>query len=825
MPPSGPQTEAIGGKMIGDLLQDLRYSVRTLRKHALLSAVVVITLTLGIGVSAGVFTYYDSEFLRARVDKDFDSFVRVYAAYTRESSPPGRPGWATLDDYLAFHDRAKSLRTLAAYCQFETSLGQDDPVNVRALMVTPDFFALYDLEQPLMGRLLQAEDFMPGNPVVVLSERLWRNQFAADPQIVGKAVYFNDQPVTVVGVTPVFAGMVNNARAWLPYTLDSYLKLGDDLQRPGEATWLVVEGRLNRGFSRRDAAEELNLVASQQDRLSPGRHTTLAITDGAEIHEPGAGYLVTWALALVTGAVTLFVLIVCVNVTTLLLSKAAARRHEIAVRLALGVGRVRLIRMLLTETFLVASAAGLASLYIAYHLPPVLRQWLMGGRGDLLDAWSVAPDWRAYAYLALVTMVAGAMAGLAPAVQSLKVDVSETLKGRPGGVGPIGGRSRMHGLLIGVEVAMSFFLLWWMGISVRTYQKTAIFDPGYETCHLLFAGIWTKWAATEQHSWTGFHRNLSERLSILPGVESVAFSNQEPFNNRRTMSLQVPGRAIRSVVPNLVSPNYFATVGIPIVEGRPLREGDPCWGASECPAVVSRTLAQQFWPNENPIGKTLSTPRGKAFEVVGVAQDVSTVRLAGPDDPMIYLPWDQNSYAYHALVRFSGDGAALERAVTPILRELAPQLAVEPRTVQSILDWHQVDLGRMALVIVLLGAIAVGLAVMGIYGVVAFAVTQRTTEMGIRVALGAHKRDIYSAIIRGNMRPVAVGLLTGLALTAATVLAAAQVLRNQPFSLDVHNPLVYGVTAMLLAGVALAAMLVPARWATRVDPIRALRCE
>jgi ABC-type lipoprotein release transport system permease subunit len=192
---------------------------------------------------------------------------------------------------------------------------------------------------------------------------------------------------------------------------------------------------------------------------------------------------------------------------------------------------------------------------------------------------------------------------------------------------------------------------------------------------------------------------------------------------------------------------------------------------------------------------------------------------------MIYLAWDQNSYPYHALVRFSGDGAALKRAITPILRDLAPQLSVEPRTVQSIIDWHLVDLGRMALLIVLLGAIAVSLAVMGIYGVVAFAVTQRTNEMGIRLALGAHKRDIYSTIIRGNARPVALGLLIGLGLTAATVAAAAQVLRNQPFSLDVQSPTIYGLTALSLAGVALAAMLVPARRATRVDPMRVLRCD
>jgi putative ABC transport system permease protein len=280
-----------------DLWQDLRYGARSMRRHALLSAVIVATLTLGIGVSAGVFTYYNAEFLRARVDKDFDSFVRVFAAYARDPARPGQPGGATLADYLAFRDQAKSLRNVAAYAQVESAVGEDDPTPSRVLLVTANFFPLYDLERPLMGRLLSDEDCAAASPVIVLSERLWRNRFAADPEIVGKVVHVNGQPLTVVGVTPTFAGMVNGARAWTPYTLASTLKLGDGLRTPGEAAWLRVEGRLNAGFSRRDAAEELNLIASQQDRLYPERKTTLTVTDGSSIQEPGNGNTLTWLTA------------------------------------------------------------------------------------------------------------------------------------------------------------------------------------------------------------------------------------------------------------------------------------------------------------------------------------------------------------------------------------------------------------------------------------------------------------------------------------------------------------------------------------------------
>jgi hypothetical protein len=221
------------GRHLETLWQDVSYAARSLRKHALLSIIVIATLTLGIGVSAGVFTYYNAEFLRARLNKDFDSFAKVYSAYTTDPRRPGAWGETTLEDYLAFRDGAKSLRNLAAYADFYAPLGKDDPVGVRSLLVTSNFFSLYDLRQPLMGRLLQPEDYAGAKPVVVLGERLWRNQFAADPQIVGKTAHFNGQPVTVVGVAPTFAGMVNGATAWLPYTLETYLKSGDHLLRPG----------------------------------------------------------------------------------------------------------------------------------------------------------------------------------------------------------------------------------------------------------------------------------------------------------------------------------------------------------------------------------------------------------------------------------------------------------------------------------------------------------------------------------------------------------------------------------------------------------------
>src|SRR5262245_40087379 len=459
------------------LWEDLRFSVRSLRRHALLSTVVIATLTLGVGFSAGVFTLINANYLRARVDKDYDSFAQVYSVYTQDPTRSGRTGRTTLEDYLAFRDRAKSLGKLAAYARIEAPLEIDDPAETYALLVTSNFFSLYDLERPIMGRLLEPADCSEARPVVVLSDRLWRDRFASDSQIIGKVIHFNGQPVTVVGVAPEFAGMVDHSKAWLPYTLETYLKLGANLLKPGEAAWLNVVGRLNPGFSHEQAAAELRLLASQQDRLHPGRNSTHIVTDGSWVQAPELRNRMIWIVALIMGILTILVFIICTNVTTLLLARAAARRQEIAVRLALGAGRMRLVRMLMTETLLLASIAGLASLYFTYHLPGVLMIWISEGNPDLSIDFSLAPDWRVFGYLMMVTLFAATLAGLAPALQSLKVNLSDALKGRQS---THGGGSWLRGILIGAQVALSFVLLFGAWLAVRNVQKMSGANPGFE---------------------------------------------------------------------------------------------------------------------------------------------------------------------------------------------------------------------------------------------------------------------------------------------------------------------------------------------------------
>jgi predicted permease len=615
--------------------------------------------------------------------------------------------------------------------------------------------------------------------------------------------------------------MVDGARAWFPYSLESHLKLGDDLRRPGEAAWLEVAGRLQPGFSRAQADAELRLLAGQQDRLHPGRITTVAVTDGSSIQIPSYGKPLVKVMALILGALTVFVLIVCVNVTTLLLARAAARHQEIAVRVALGAGRLRLIRMLLAETLLLASVAGLASVYLAYRLPGVLEHWLVNPWGEGGGSWwSKAPDWRAFGYLTLVTILAGVMAGLTPALQSLKVNLSETLKGRQSHAkGP-----RLYGILIGAQVALSLFLLAGAVLFVRTFQQAVNFEPGFETRRVLWAQLYAPDNA-ERRSWGAFHRALTERLASAPGVQSVAWSHWSPlFVGRSQMNVQAPGQAMRRVAFGTVSANYFATLEIPIVSGRALREVDPPCGKGVCSVVVSERLAREFWPNEIPLGKTLRLPDGDSYEVVGVARDISSTKLGGPDDPMIYRPWNPNGESpANPFVRFAGDEASVSRAVTGAIREVAPELPVEAATIQAVREHTTESVGKTAQLVVFLCVIAVVLAVVSIYGVVAFAVSRRAKEMGIRLALGARSPDIYRAVLGSSGRPVVVGLLIGLAFSIAVFSAIAPLVRNAEITINVWDPFNYVVAAVTLTAAALAAMLGPARRATKIDPMATLR--
>ncbi len=797
------------------LLEDIRYGVRSIVRSPLLSCATILTLALGIGINTGVFTILNGMLFRARVGSHPESFVHLSPDYSGESASGAEAPWAiSVAGYRAYA-AAHSIDKLAAWGVAHAALGRDNPTPVLALLVSCNFFSVYGLDQLSFGRLFRDEECAtPGTaPVVVLSEEIWRDRFASDPQILGTLVILNRRPFTVVGIAPAgFAGRLRGPGIWIPYTMQAPFFGGVDLFRSDAPRWLTVEGRLKPGVSRTAARAELAVIAHQQDALHPGRKTAMLLTNGSIAEEPSMRAQVVWTAPLIMGALTLILLLACTNVTTLLLSRAAARRREIAIRLSLGAGRARLLRMLITESLILAAAAGAISAYVAWQMPAIFLH--LAGTGP---NYPVQPDLLVFGYLAAVTLAAGAIAGAAPAAESLNVDLTSALKGQES----LLGQRHSRNFLVGAQVAMSMVLLVIAGIFVHAQYTIFTASPGFETHQVLMVGLHTDMPPYTAESAAAFDRAVAQRVAALSGVVSVAFTGAPPFSasdEGAGPTEEINGTRQPAAV-NTVSENYFDTLGIPLVRGRAFRPGDPR------AIVVSEAFARAFFPGRDAIGQTVQTARGEPLEVAGVARDVKSQRFGATDGPLFYRPRPAQAFGDTLMVRFRGEEGAIAAAVRSAIREMDREQMPAPGTLQALMDQAADRFWRLSQMVLFLGAVAVLLAVVGIYGVAAFAVTRRTREMGIRIALGATRRDIVQAVLESGMRPVLMGLAAGVALSLMASLALGRVLRQMPFALDVRDPLAYGAVALLLALAALAATLGPALRAAKADPTWALRQE
>ncbi len=784
----------------------------------------MITLIFGIGISSGVFNFLDAIALRPEVAKDRASYVEIFPFFTMDATRPMVLSAATLEDYLALRDKARSLKELAACGQFQLNFESTDLTTNPAALVSSNFFSLYGLKRAKLGRLLQPEDYSKSSPVVVLSEDFWRARFAANPAIIGKTIHVNEQLVTVVGVAPRFASGSNFGQAWLPYTLTNYLGLGDQWARPGEVRWLALTARLNPGFSRSDAAAELALLIHQQDSLHKGRVSKLVVTDGSAIQAPGDNR-VAWMVALIMGVLILVLIISCANVTTLLLSRADARQQEMGVRLALGASRTRLIRMLVTETILLAAVAGVASLYLACRFPFLLWLWIAKTPLD----YPVEPDWRVFSFLAGSTLLAGTLAGLAPALESLKVDLLGSMKGQRRFFAGRRARGGLRNFLVATQVAISLVLLVGSGLFVRAHQQILNADPGYETRQVILTNFSQPSAKTPQAR-ANFRDNLTRQIEALAGVRSTALaSGLQPNLEWEQLLIQLPGKSSFPVASIQVSANYFATMSIPILRGRALERDDaPCEvHTGVCPVVVSQQFVRGILDGSDVIGKTLRTPDGGSLEIVGIAGNVSSQLFTQVYEPVIYRSWSPANLPqqFTLLVRVTGNAETMASNITDVLRKTFPGSKVEARTVRSVFYQVAGIFWRLEMLILLLGVMAVLLAMIGIYGVVSFAVSKRTKEIGIRIALGAMKKDIYASVIGSSMRPIWIGLGVGIPLAIGGARVLQQALKPVASIFSYNDPLSYAVPAFLLLAVSVIAMLGPARRAARCDPGRTLREE
>jgi predicted permease len=810
------------------LLQDIHYGVRLLWQTPLLSCSIVLTLTLGIGINTGVFTVLNGLMMRARVEKDPDSFAHVSAQYTGEVGSPILDWGVSTADFRAYQAGTHSMENLAAWGIARSTIGTDDPTQSLIMPVTCNFFSLYGLERPTLGRLFRPEECSNAgsDPVVVLSEELWRSRFQADPQIVGTEIQLNRQRFTVVGVTPKhFSGQLRGPGIWVPYAMEPRFFGGRDFFRNDSIPWLTFEGRLKRGQTRAGAQAELAVIARQQDRLQTGRKTTIFVTNGSLVQEPAQRVQMLWIAPLIMGALTLILLLACTNVTMLLLSRAVARQREIAIRLSLGAGRKRLLRMLLTESLILASVSGGISAWIATKVPGTMDKLIPG-----MPYYPLEPDMLVFAYLAGVTLLAGAIAGLAPAAESLRVDLMASLKGQEGLLGSR--RSRTRGFLVGAQVAMSLVLLVAAGLFVHAQFTTFRANPGFETRQVLIFAARTPIPPYTAASSAVFYREIERRLRELPGIRSVCFTSAPPFSSDEgggpTEEIRLPGQdkgAGLKALTNTVSAEFFDTLGIPIVHGHAFREGDVPRKGAISPIVVSEALARTLWPAQNPLGRVAQDIDGDPLQVVGVARDVKSQRLGMLDGPYLYRVRNARAYGDAILVRFHGDAAPIQSAVGNLLRNMDRDMLPRIVTLQSSLDKFLDSFWKLLEIVLFLGAVAIGLAVIGIYGVVAFSVSRRKREMGIRMALGATRGDIVASVIASGVRPILFGLFAGMLLSMMGAAALERALRATPLGIEVNNPVAYLVAAALLAVTALAAMLGPALRAARAEPLSALRQE
>jgi predicted permease len=814
--------------------QDLLYTIRSARRAPLLTIIAIAALSLGIGLNAGVFTLLNALFLSSPNEKDPSHFIRIYPRYEGWFTGAGQYSSFTTEDYDAIRARVTTLEEVAAWEQSSAILEQaNSGRGTSTLLVTCNYFHLLGIDRPLLGRFLTAGECKRGAAarVVILSAPLWRSRFDSNPRIVGETIHLNGLPFTVIGVVPFEDVNFHASAMYVPYTLDSLFQhFGPSPLSNADAPWLDIEGRLRPGYSRADARAELTTILHQQDRAyvqrnvsSFDRKTSVVLTNGSMIQDPSIRELTTALMALILGPLLLVLLLACSNVTMLFLSRAVIRRGEMALRLALGVGRLRLLRMLLLESFLTSLVAGVVSLVLAYRVP----QLIMNAANRTMAAFVpfMRPDWHVFGYLAALISLAAILSSLVPMHTTWKLDLVTALKGRESTATM---RSRMTGGLIAAQIGMSFVLMTAAVMFARMPGKVTAMDPGFETRQTLSVPLAIDDSPQNHTAALSFTRSVEARIRAIPGVQSLAYQTLDPFHQIPPSEIRLPqqakGEGAPAVIDN-VSTDFFSTFGIRMMAGLSFRSADSTSRNATTVAIVSQAFVKQFWPGEDPLGKIIITPDDKRYTVIGIAADTRSERFGVLDGPRLYTLRDPFSLDGQLFVRFTGSASAMEKSIFDAVKSLDRMQVMTPQTIWERMESDAESVRSLAHMIVIMASIAVLLAVTGVYAVLSFAVSQRTREFGIRMALGANRIRVFRFILVRGLRQIAVGLGCGIALAEPAMWAFARLTKHSPYPTRVFDATVFGVAAVLLIAVSLAGMYLPAFRATQVDPMKTLRTE
>ncbi len=805
--------------MTETLLQDLRYAFRTLRRSPGFTVVAVLTLALGIGANTTIFSLVNGVMLRPLPFRDPGRLVRVW-----ESSPSRNWTFFSMSqpDFLDYREQNHSFERLAATMGFPVTLTEGDaPERITGLAVSPNFFATLGIT-PLVGRDMLPEEGSAGrgSRIVLISHGLWQRRFGSRRDIVGSTISLDEQPYSVIGVVPTDL-------TWS--ATDVFVPLVLDRNRPRGDHRLTVIGRLKLGVTLAQAQFDLATIAQRLEETYPGTNNGWTVVSRT-FYDWLIPEETRRALGILQGAVAFVLLIACANVANLMLARAAARHGEVAIRTAMGAARSRIVRQLLTEAVLVALLGGALGLLVV-----VLGLRAIRGinPGDLPRLDTVSVDWAVLLFTLGVSVLTGLLFGLAPALRSTRRDLTETLK--QAGRGTTGGtRNRLRSSLVIVEVSLSLVLLVGAGLLLRSFWRVLQVQPGFETQNLLTATVslsGSRYSSTQ--AYVAFHQELTQRLRALPGVRAVGLASGVPLDRGGTaMDVYIEGRAPGSEQPSAewrrVSSGYFRAMGIPQLRGRDLREDDAREAVRG--VVISDAMARRFWPGEDPIGRqfrsysaTQRKPVGSAFTVVGVVGDVRNFGLDAAAGPVMYLPYEGSVWnPMRVVLRTEGDPRGYTAALRDVVRALDPILPVANiQTMDELLDSSLAPRQFSLLLLGAFAALALGLAAAGLYGVMSYVATQRTHEVGVRLALGAQQADILRMVVRRCLVLTATGVGVGL----VGALWLTRLLRTLLFEVSGADPATFTGVAVLLTIVAVLACWLPARRAARVDPMVALRSE
>jgi putative ABC transport system permease protein len=805
------------------LLHDVRFAFRLLAKSPGFTAVAVLTLALGIGANTAIFSVVNGVLLRPLPFRDPSRLVLI----AEKSSFPVIS--TSYENYVDWRDQSHSFESMEATRGGAITLtGAGDPERLNVRMVTAGLFSLLGINAHLGRTFLLEEDHAGGTPVALLSYGLWQRRFGGALDIIGKAINLDSQPYTVVGVLPSGFQILQPADVFLPFMPWAKTLPDDRNWHPG----IIPLARLKPGVSWEQARVEMVGITKRLEQQYPDYNT------GTSADVVGLQDQIVQnsrpALLLLLGAVSFVLLIACVNVANLLLARAASRGREVAIRMALGAGRARVIRQLLTESVLLSLAGGLLGVLMASAaLGPLLKL----AAGSVPQGAPIGLDPWVLAFTAGVSLFTGLLFGIVPAMRTAKLDLREALNegSRGSTAGP--GQHRLRGALVAIEIALAMLLLVGSGLLLRSFSRLQEVPPGFQPDHLLVGDIPLSLTAyAKPGDRYQFFDRLVERARALPGVRSAAAASFLPVSGGGSIiHFNITGRPPKSPHEfvaagyRTITPNYLETLGVPLLQGRLFTSGDN--EKSPAVVVINATMVHTFFPNENPLGKRLqlgALPEQTVptMEIVGVVGDVRPGLGIDPQAEM-YLPYRQADlilpvFQLSVVMRTAGDPALQTAALRSALVEIDPnQPLVRVRTMEENMATTVAQPRFRAWLIGIFAALALVLAAVGVYGVMSYTVTQRTSEIGVRVTMGAQPQDVFRIIVGEGLRLALLGV--GIGLVAA--LALTRLLRSFLFGISAYDPLTFIGVSLILTLVAVAASYFPARRATLVDPLVALRYE